>query len=50
MVTQRLRRIALGSWVKLTGFALGEEEVFHLFPENEANYGENRILPRGRLP
>jgi transcription elongation factor GreB len=41
--------IALGTWVKLTGFVPGEEEVFHLVPEGEADYFENRIPPSSPL-
>jgi transcription elongation factor GreB len=41
--------ITLGTWVKLTGFVPGEEEVFHLVSEGEADYLENRIPPSSPL-
>jgi transcription elongation GreA/GreB family factor len=43
------QRVALGSWVKITGFAPGEEEVFYLVSEGEADYLENKIPPSSPL-
>jgi transcription elongation factor GreA len=35
--------------VKLTGFVPGEEEVFHLVPEQQADVLNNRIPPSSPL-
>ena len=49
MGSQPADRIDLGCWVKVTGFVLGEEEVFELVSEGQADYDENRIPPSSPL-
>jgi transcription elongation GreA/GreB family factor len=49
MAEQPSKRVTVGMWVKLTGFAPGEEEVFHLVPHAEANVLEKRIPPSSPL-
>ena len=41
--------VATGTWVKVTGFVPGEEEVFHIVPETEADPIDNRIPPGSPL-
>jgi transcription elongation GreA/GreB family factor len=38
-----MNQVSLGSWVRLTGFVPGEEEVFRIVPEGQADVLENRI-------
>ena len=38
-----MKRVSAGTWVKLTGFEPGEEEVFRILPEGRANISENEI-------
>ena len=38
-----MKRVSAGTWVKLTGFEPGEEEVFRIVPEGRANPSENEI-------
>jgi len=49
MGNQPTERVDYGSWVKVTGFVPGEEEVFELVPESQADYAENRIPPSSPL-
>jgi transcription elongation GreA/GreB family factor len=42
-------RVALGSRVRVSGFEPGETEMFHLVPESEVNYLDNRIPVRSPL-
>ena len=49
MADQQTDKIARGMWVKLTGFVPGEEEVFHLVSEGEANVLEGKIPPSSPL-
>jgi len=49
MGNQQSQRVTVGSWVKITGFVPGEEEVFHLVSEAEADVTENRIPPSSPL-
>ncbi len=41
--------VTVGTWVKLSGFAPGEEEVFHIVPESQADVIENKIPPSSPL-
>ena len=38
-----MTQVALGTWVKLIGFEPGEEEVFSIVPQTQANALENKI-------
>lgn len=49
MSAQRPERVTVGTWVKVTGFVPGKEEVFHLVPEEDADYLENKIPPSSPL-
>jgi transcription elongation factor GreA len=49
MADQQTDKIARGMWVKVTGFVPGEEEVFHLVSEREANVLEGKIPPTSPL-
>jgi transcription elongation GreA/GreB family factor len=49
MREQRPGEVTVGTWVKVTGFVPGEEEVFHLVPEGETDYYENKIPPTSPL-
>ena len=49
MVAKRPKKATVGASVKVTGFVPGEEEVFYLVPENEADYAENKIPPSSPL-
>lgn len=49
MPGQQLEKVTVGAVVKVTGFVPGEEEVFHLVPESEADYDENKIPPSSPL-
>jgi transcription elongation GreA/GreB family factor len=49
MANEQVERVTVGTWVKLTGFVPGEEEVFHLVPEAEANVLDQRIPPSSPL-
>lgn len=42
-------QVTLGCWVKVTGLAPGEEEVFHLVPDGQADYMKNKIPPSSPL-
>lgn len=39
----------MGTWAKVTGFAPGEEEIFHIVPDAEADPIDNRIPPGSPL-
>ena len=41
--------IAVGTWAKVTGFVPGEEEVFHIVPDVEADPLDNKIPPGSPL-
>ncbi|MBN2292083.1 MAG: GreA/GreB family elongation factor [Pirellulales bacterium] len=43
MNEKRVSKTSLGSSVKVTGFTPGEGDVFHLVPEGQVNYAENKI-------
>ena len=43
MADQPGDEITTGMWVKLTGFVPGEEEVFHLVSDAEADVMKNKI-------
>jgi len=49
MTEQRPDKVTLGTWVKLTGFVPGEEEVFHFVPEEEVDYESNKLPPTSPL-
>jgi transcription elongation GreA/GreB family factor len=49
MTERHAEQATVGTWVKVTGFVPGEEEVFHLVPEQEADYRENKIPPSSPL-
>jgi transcription elongation factor GreA len=49
MPDQQKEKVAIGMWVKVTGFVPGEEEVFHLVSEGEANVLEGKIPPTSPL-
>jgi transcription elongation GreA/GreB family factor len=49
MTDRTIERATTGTWVKLTGFVPGEEEVFHLVTEREADVLENKIPPSSAL-
>jgi transcription elongation factor GreA len=49
MRNQSPEKVALGTWAKLTGFAPGEEEVFHIVPDIEADPIDNKIPPGNPL-
>ena len=38
-----MKRVSVGTWVKLTGFEPEEEEVFRIVPDGQANVSENEI-------
>jgi len=42
-------KIAPGTWAKVTGFVPGEEEIFHIVPDAEADPIENKIPPGSPL-
>ena len=43
MIDQQVETVVVGTWVKLTGFQPGEEEVFQIVPEGRADYLKNEI-------
>ena len=43
MSHQGKTEVKLGRWVKVSGFATGEEEVFHIVAETDADVLENKI-------
>jgi transcription elongation factor GreA len=45
----QMEKVARGMWVKLTGFVPGQEEVFHLVSEAEANVLNRQIPPSSPL-
>jgi transcription elongation GreA/GreB family factor len=49
MADEQVERVTTGMWVKITGFVPGEEEVFHLVSEAEADVLEQRIPPSSPL-
>jgi transcription elongation factor GreA len=49
MTEQSPEKATVGTWVKVTGFVPGEEEVFHLVREEQADYSENKIPPNSPL-
>jgi transcription elongation factor GreA len=49
MTEREISRVTTGTWVKLSGFVPGEEEVFHIVSEAEADVTENRIPPSSPL-
>jgi transcription elongation factor GreA len=42
-------KVAVGTWAKVTGFVRGEEEVFHIVPDAEADPIDNKIPPGSPL-
>ena len=42
-------KIRVGTWVKVSGFDPGEEEVFYIVPESQADVIENKIPPSNPL-
>jgi len=38
-----MNQVSVGTWVKVTGFTPGEEEVFSIVPEGRGNILENEI-------
>lgn len=42
-------QVGVGTWVKVTGFVPGEEEVFHVVPDREVDVLENKIPPHSPL-
>ncbi len=49
MPDQQTEKVTAGMWVRLTGFVPGEEEVFHLVSEAEANVLNRKIPPSSPL-
>lgn len=49
MDSQSASQIAVGTWAKVTGFVPGEEEIFHIVPDAEADPIDNRIPPGSPL-
>jgi transcription elongation factor GreA len=49
MAERPIDKVTTGTWVKVTGFAPGEEEIFHIVPEAEADVIENKIPPTSPL-
>lgn len=49
MDNQSTDKIAVGTWAKVTGFVPGEEEVFHIVPDAEADPIDNKIPPGSPL-
>ena len=49
MENQSTDKIAVGTWAKVTGFVPGEEEVFHIVPDAEADPIDNKIPPGSPL-
>jgi len=49
MTEQPAETVTIGTWVKVTGFVPGEEEVFHFVPEDEVDYQKNKIPPYSPL-
>jgi transcription elongation GreA/GreB family factor len=49
MTEQHAERASVGTWVRVTGFVPGQEDIFHLVPEEEADYLENKIPPGSPL-
>ena len=49
MNRQSVEEVSVGTWVKVTGFVPGQEEVFHLVPEEEVDYQRNKIPPNSPL-
>jgi transcription elongation factor GreA len=49
MANNKSHQVTLRSRVKLTGFVAGEEEVFRIVPDDEVDYGENKIPPSSPL-
>ena len=41
--------VDVGTWVKITGFVPGEEEVFHVVAESETDILDNKIPPSNPL-
>jgi transcription elongation factor GreA len=46
---QQVDEVDVGTWVKITGFVPGQEEVFELVSQDEADYDENKIPPSSPL-
>jgi transcription elongation GreA/GreB family factor len=46
---EQVQQVTMGTWVKVTGFVPGQEEVFHLVPEGEADLLANKIPPGSPL-
>jgi transcription elongation GreA/GreB family factor len=42
-------KIVVGTWAKVTGFVPGEEEIFHIVPDAEADPIDNKIPPGSPL-
>lgn len=49
MADEHIEKVTIGMWVKVTGFVPGEEEVFQLVPESEADVLQQRIPPSSPL-
>ena len=49
MTNDNMQRVGIGTWTKVTGFVPGEEEVFHIVNESEADILENKIPPSSPL-
>jgi transcription elongation GreA/GreB family factor len=42
-------KITVGTWARITGFTPGEEEVFHIVSDADADLIENKIPPDNPL-
>ena len=49
MIDEATTKVRVGTWVNLTGFEPGEEEVFRIVPEGRADYLKNEIPPDNPL-
>lgn len=49
MKKQEPLNVDVGTWVKVTGFVPGEEEVFHVVPEAKTDLLEGKIPPSSPL-
>jgi len=49
MSEQTIGKVAIGSWVRVTGFVPGIETVFHFVCENEVDWNNHKIRQKGPL-
>jgi transcription elongation GreA/GreB family factor len=43
MAEQQAEKVTLGTLVRLAGFEAGEDELYHIVPEGQADYLDNKI-------